>query len=104
MMPFTPQQPGVQNWTPGLEEDVKPVDPVVFFETSEEKEELPMAAKVVKAAVENPSAPIRVKVVGNYRVVHDGKAYIGGETLEIPDDAEHKTWLQCGFVVKESSK
>jgi hypothetical protein len=76
------------------------VDPVVFFETPEEKE-LSMAAKVVKAAAENPAASIRVKVVGNYRVVHEGRAYIGGETLEIPDDAEHKTWLQCGFVVKE---
>jgi hypothetical protein len=99
-MPFTPQHPGVAFATPGLEEDVAPVDPVVFVEAPEEKE-LSMAAANIKAAVENPSAPIRVRVVGNYRVVHEGKAYIGGEVLEIPDDAEHKIWLQSGFVVKE---
>jgi hypothetical protein len=45
-----------------------------------------------------------VKVVGNYRVVHEGVAYIRDEVLEVPDDAEHKVWLQAGFVVKESSK
>lgn len=99
-MPFTPQGPlfGVQ-----LDEDVEPFDPVVFMETPEEKE-LSMAAQVVKAAVENPAAPLKVKVVGNYRVVHEGKAFIRDEVLEVPDDAEHKIWLQSGFVelVKES--
>ena len=45
-----------------------------------------------------------MKVVGNYRVVHEGVAYIRDEVLEVPDDAEHKVWLQAGFVVKESSK
>ena len=99
-MPFTPQQPGVQNWTPGLEGDVIPFDPVVFIGAPEEKE-LSMAAKVVKEAVENPAAPIKVRVLGNYRVVHEGKAFIGGEVLEIPDDKEHQVWLQAGFVVKE---
>jgi hypothetical protein len=52
-MPFTPQHPGASFGAPGLEEDVKPFDPVVFFETPEEKE-LSMAARVVKATVENP--------------------------------------------------
>jgi hypothetical protein len=103
VMPFTPHQ-GAPIFGAHLEEDVKPFDPVIFIEAGEEGEELSMAAKVIKAAVENPSAPIKVKVVGNYRVVHEGKAYIGGESLEIPDDAEHKIWLQSGFVeiVKES--
>jgi hypothetical protein len=101
MLPaFTPQNPGVSFEMPRLEEDVTPFDPVVFVETPEEKE-LSMAAANIKAAVEKPSASIKVKVVGNYRVVHEGKAYIGGESLEIPDDAEHKIWLQSGFVVKE---
>ena len=98
MLPaFTPQNPGVSFEMPRLVEAVKPFDPVIFIE-AEEEEELSMAAKVIKAAVENPSAPIKVKVVGNYRVVHEGRAYIGGEVLEIPDDAEHKIWLQSGFV------
>jgi hypothetical protein len=100
MMPFTPHQGG-PIFGAQLEEDVKPISPVIFIEAGEEREELSMAAKVIKEAVENPATPIRVKVVGNYRVVHEGKAYIGGEVLEIPDDAEHKIWLQSGFVVKE---
>jgi hypothetical protein len=99
-MPFTPQGPlfGAQ-----LEEDVKQHDPVVTFIEIAAAKELSMAATVVKEAAENPSTPIKVRVVGNYRVVHEGKAYIGGEVLEIPDDAEHKIWLQSGFVeiVKE---
>jgi hypothetical protein len=97
MMPFTPQGPlfGAQ-----LDEDVAPFDPVVFVETSEEKE-LSMAAKVIKAAVENPSEPLKVKVNEPYRVIHEGTAFVGGDVLEIPDDKEHKVWLQSGWVTKE---
>jgi hypothetical protein len=80
--------------------NVEPFDPVVFFETPEDQE-LSMAAKVIKEAQESP-APIRVKVVGNYRVTHQGVAYIRDEVLEVPDDAEHKAWLQAGFVEKVS--
>jgi len=98
-MPFTQGGPifGAQ-----LEEDVKPISPVTFIETGEERE-LSMAAANIKAAVENPSALVKVKVVGNYRVVHAGVAHTGGDVLEIPDDAEHKIWLQSGWVeiVKE---
>jgi hypothetical protein len=100
MMPFTPQQPGVRFRTPGLEEDEMPVDPVVFVETPEEKE-LPMAARVIKEAAENPAAPLTVKVVAPYRVLHEGKPYVGGDVLDVPDDAEHKIWLQSGWVTKE---
>jgi len=96
---FTPQFPG---FTGELAEDVNPFDPVVFMEAPEESE-LSMAASVIKAAAENPSAPLKVKVVGNYRVTHEGKPYVGGEVVEVPDDAEHKIWLQSGWVelVKE---
>jgi hypothetical protein len=100
MMPFAPQQPGVAFATPGLEEDVKPVDPVVFVEAPEEKE-LSMAAASIKAATDNPSTPIKVKVNEPYRVVHEGNAYVGGDVLEVPDDKEHKIWLQSGWVTKE---
>jgi hypothetical protein len=96
-MPFTPPGPnfGVQ-----LEEDAKPFDPVVFMETPEEKE-LSMAARVVKEAAENPAASLTVKVVAPYRVTHQGKPYVGGDVLDVPDDAEHKIWLQSGWVTKE---
>jgi hypothetical protein len=96
-MPFTPQGPhfGVQ-----LEEDVKPFDPVVFMEAPEEKE-LSMAARVVKEVQENPTASVTVKVVAPHRVLHQGKPYVGGDVLDVPDDAEHKIWLQSGWVTKE---
>ena len=41
---------------------------------------------------------MKVKVVEPYRVVHEGKPYVGGDVLEIPDDDEHKIWLQSGWV------
>ena len=103
MMPVTLQQPGGNFLSPGLEEDVKQHDPVVTFIEIAAAKELSMAATVVKEAAENPSTPIKVRVVGNYRVTHQGVAYIRDEVLEVPDDAEHKIWLQSGFVelVKE---
>jgi hypothetical protein len=102
VMPFTPQQPGVPFGPPGLEEDVKPFDPVVFMEAPEEKE-LPMAARLIKEAVENPSAPLTVKVVAPYRVTHQGVGYTGGDVIEVPNDKEHDIWLKSGWVelVKE---
>ena len=83
-----------------LEEDAKPFDPVVFMEAPEEME-LPMAARVIKEAEENPSASVKVKVVEPYRVLHEGKPYVAGDVLEVPDDKEHKIWLQSGWVTKE---
>jgi hypothetical protein len=82
-------------------EDVSPTIDVVFMDT-EEKEELNMAARAIKEAAEKPAASIKVRVVGNHRVTHGGRAYIRDEVLEIPDDAEHKAWLQAGFVEKVS--
>ena len=90
-------------FTAQLEEDVNPPmePPVIFIDTEPEKE-ISVTARVIKAAQEKPAAPIKVKVAGNYRVVHDGKPFIGGDVLEIPDDAEHKIWLQSGWVTKEN--
>jgi hypothetical protein len=100
-MPFAPQGPlfGAQ-----LDEDVKPVDPAIFIETEEEKE-LSMAAANIKAAVENPSTPLKVKVNAPYRVVHAGVAYTADDdAFEVPDDAEHKIWLQSGWVAPVKEK
>lgn len=94
-MPAYPPQLG-----PQLEEDVNPEPVAMFMDTGEEKE-LSMAARVIKAAEEKPSESLKVKVVGNYRVTHQGVAYTGGDVLEVPDDEEHKIWLQSGWVVKE---
>jgi hypothetical protein len=48
------------------------------------------------AKMEAPAAPLKVKVVAPYRVVHAGVGYTDGDVLEVPDDAEHKIWLQSG--------
>jgi hypothetical protein len=68
--------------------------------TAEEKESS-VAARSIKEAAENPSAPIRVKVNEPYRVLHEGKPFVGGDVLDVPDDAEHRAWLQSGWVTKE---
>lgn len=100
MMPAFAPQLG-----PQLEEDVNPVnpvDPVMFVETGAQ-EELSMAARAIKAAEEKPSTLVRVKVVAPYRVLHEGKPYVGGDVLEIPNDKEHTIWRKSGWVelVKE---
>jgi hypothetical protein len=84
------------------EAESKAVSTSVFIEREPERE-LSVTAKLVKAAEEKPSTPVKVKVVAPYRVCHEGKAFVGGDTLEIPDDKDHKIWLQSGWVqpVKE---
>ncbi len=102
MMPAYPAQfPG-----PLLEEDIESINQVTFFETSpdEKREELKMvAAKITAAPVEDVSALIKVRVLGNYRVVHDGTPYVEGDVLDVPNDSAHKIWIQSGWVelVKE---
>ena len=72
------------------------------MEATEEKE-LPVAAQNVKAAVENPSAPLKVKVVAPYRVSIEGKHYVGSDVIEAPNNQERDIWLKAGWVelVKE---
>jgi hypothetical protein len=33
-------------------------------------------------------------------VVHDGKVYLGGQTLTVPNDLIHARWLDAGWVTK----
>jgi hypothetical protein len=96
----TPQQPGVTFVTPGLQEDVTPVDPVVFVEAPEEKE-LPMAAREIKEAAEKPA--VKVKVVAPYRVIHEGKPYVGGDVVDVPADTAD-TWLKSKWAEPVSQR
>jgi hypothetical protein len=106
---FTPEVPhyGHLGYT-GLEEDEPPADTrsgvVTFIEIGPEKEELSMAAKIVKAAVEKPSTPLKVRVRSNYRVVEKGVAYTAPDVLEIPHDKEHDLWIKSGWVELVSEK
>jgi hypothetical protein len=52
------------------------------------------------AQAEAAAAPIKVRVNKPYRVVHDGKVYLGGQTLTVPNDLIHARWLDAGWVTK----
>ena len=77
-----------------VELGVNPMD-VVFVGTPEEKE-LNMAAANIKAATE-VAASVKVKVNEPYRVLHDGKPYVGGDVVEIPADTA-KSWIAQKWV------
>jgi len=87
-----------------LEEDLDPIEsrakkaPVVFLVTDNEQKEPSMAARVVKAAEENPPVSIKVKVIAPFRVTHGGVAYTDGDALEVPNDDEHKAWIKSRWV------
>jgi hypothetical protein len=76
--------------------------PVVFLEIPEpaKESELSMAAQLVKAAEKSAAEPstIKVRVNSPYRVLHEHVAYIADETLDVPNDKEHKLWVQSGWV------
>jgi hypothetical protein len=73
-----------------------PVDHVVFFETPEEKES--NMATVIKAVQEAATAePVKVKVVENFRVVHEGKPYAGGDVVEVPAETAN-LWIKSKWV------
>jgi hypothetical protein len=40
---------------------------------------------------------MQVTVIGHYRVVHDGHAYVPGDIADVPDDVA-KSWLLWGYV------
>jgi hypothetical protein len=76
----------------------------VFIELDTEPEkEISMAARSIKEAAEKPAASVKVKVVAPHRVLHEGKPYVGGDVLEVPNDKEHDIWLKARWVelVKE---
>jgi hypothetical protein len=86
------------------ERGVNPMD-VVFVGTPEEKE-LTMAAANIKAAAE-AAEPVTVKVVSNFRVVHEGKPYVGGEVVEVPAETAtlwiRSKWVELAPVSKKAS-
>jgi hypothetical protein len=88
--PFsTPQPPLVDS----------PVEPVSVAFVSPEP---PAGVSSVAAAINDaPKAPVTVRVCDRYRVVWDGKAFIGGETLSVPAETAER-WLKFRFVEKVS--
>ena len=102
MMPMMSAAPPV--FGAELDEDLNPIDPrapkpaVVFLVTDNEQKEPSMAARVIKAAEENPPVSIKVKVIAPFRVIHAGVAYTDGDVLEVPNDDEHKAWVKSRWV------
>jgi hypothetical protein len=41
---------------------------------------------------------VKVKVREPFRVVHEGKAYSGGDVLEVPSDDTTELWLKAKWV------
>jgi hypothetical protein len=82
---------------------------VIFLETPQTQ---PMTAASldgvvppqIKAAMAAAIPKIRVRVNKPYRVIHEGKVFLGGQTLTVPDDIEHSRWIQSGWVTKLKAK
>ena len=81
---------------PFKDEEVTPVT-ILSTETDEPTVLSPVAEAVKAAEQKAAQAPVRVKVCDRLRIVHEGKAYIGGETLSVPADLADK-WLKFKFV------
>jgi hypothetical protein len=88
--PFsTPQPPLVDG----------PVEPVsVAFVSPEPPAGVASAAAALEDAQKAAAkAPVKVRVCDRYRVVWEGKAFIGGETLCVPAETAER-WLKFRFV------
>ena len=103
MMPgFTPHQvPGFAGFA--HPDDMQAVTTTAVFLETEPERPISMAAQLIKDAAEKPAATVKVKVVPPFRVVWQGKPYVGGDVLEVPNDDEHKAWIRARWVepVKE---
>jgi hypothetical protein len=80
-----------------------PVEPVSVEFTSPEPPEVvsPPAAALEDAQKAAAKAPVKVRVCDRYRVVWEGKTFIGGETLSVPAETAER-WSKFRFVEKVS--
>ena len=73
----------------------------VVFTSPDDSQPVSSASWAVKAAESaTAAAPIKVRVNTPYRVVHEGKVFLGGQMLTVPNDLEHHRWIQSGWVTK----
>jgi hypothetical protein len=59
-------------------------DPVTFIEVEEPKAVSVASIRLKEAQAEAAARPIRVRVNAPYRVVHEGKPFVGGDRLTVP--------------------
>jgi hypothetical protein len=63
-----------------------------------------MPARLIKASTEQQSTkPVTVRVSDRWRVVHDGKPYVKGDTLTVPENVAEE-WERCRWVERVSSQ
>jgi hypothetical protein len=80
---------------PGVvDPDVKVKRELVFLGTDE---------KGINVVTQTPSTTIKVKVNGNYRIVHR-QPYSGGDVFDAPDDDQTKQWIRAGWVTPVPAK
>lgn len=46
---------------------------------------------------------VKVKVIDRWRVVHDGKPYLKGDTLTVPESVAQE-WERSGYVERVTAK
>jgi len=84
----------------------KEPDPVMFIESpSRVLFPSPVAAVIAAAEKDAAGEPVRVRIIAPYRVSHEGKSFVGGQTASVPT-ATAQTWIKSGWVepVKVSQK
>jgi hypothetical protein len=84
------------------EDDKPPVSPTVVFLCAEPekpvKTENSVMPETIKAAEKAAASNnVKVRVRDNYRVLHESKPYVGGETLELPMSTA-ANWIKNGWV------
>lgn len=81
-----------------MSDSQKPAAADVVFVGGVEPVKLPSAAMALaamqKAAV---GEPVKVRVIDNYRVSHEGNAYVAPDEVTVPADKAH-LWLKSKWV------
>jgi hypothetical protein len=73
-------------------------DPVAFIEPR------PAVVSSLSAAEKDASGPPRrVRVAAPYPVCHEGKSFVGGQTVSVPA-AKAQTWIKAGWVKPVAQK
>jgi hypothetical protein len=62
-----------------------------------------VAAQIKDAERAAEPTAVKVRVCRPYRVLHEGVAFIAGETLDIPND-QAQLWIRSGWVEPVSLK
>jgi hypothetical protein len=78
-------------------------DNTVMFVKAPEPPDLTSVGVLIQNARKPESGDVQVRVLAPYRCCHEGKAYVGGDTVTVPaDKANH--WIKREWVEPVSDK